>query len=160
LRAVVDDLEFGGLDEFGAAAADAELGFTYAADHPVRGQSIDIGRPCPHEVCAAAGEDPAGEAVAVQQAAQLQHRLVHRRRVGPSEARVPGRGQPAPAGGVEFLGGDADVGKRHQLDQGRHPSWSGVLRLRVLAVTASGSRSCGCRRAAVQLLVVGDGTGN
>jgi len=120
LRAVVDHLELGRFDEFGAAVADAELGFTDAADDPVRGEAVDIGRPCPHEVRAAAGEDPAGEAVAVQQAEQLEHGLVHRRRIGPPEARVPGRGQPAPAGGVEFLGGDARVGERHQLDQGLH----------------------------------------
>src|SRR6266487_2065600 len=40
LRAVVDGPDFGGLDEFGAAAADAELGFPDAADHPVRRQAV------------------------------------------------------------------------------------------------------------------------
>jgi FAD/FMN-containing dehydrogenase len=122
LRAIVDDSDFGGLDEFGAAVADAELGFPDAADHPVRRQAVAIGRPGPHEVGAAAGEDPAGEAMTVQQAEQFHHRLVHRRRVGAPEARVPGRGQPVPADGAEFLGGDARVGERYQLEQGLHPA--------------------------------------
>jgi len=104
------------------AVADAEVCSADAADHPVRGQAVDVGCPCPHEVRAAAGEDPAGEAAAVQQAEQFQHRLVHRRRVGPPEARVPDRGQPAPARGVELIGGDARVGERQQLHQGRHPA--------------------------------------
>ena len=77
-----------------------------------RGQAVTIGRPSLHEVGAAAREDPAGEAVAVQQAEQLQHWLVHRRRVGPPEARVAGRGQPAPAGGVELLGAKPGMGER------------------------------------------------
>ena len=122
LRAVVDDSDFGGLDEFGAAVADAELGFPDAADHPVRRQAVAIGRPGPHEVGAAAGEDPAGEAVTVQHAEQFHHRLVHRRRIRPPEARVPGRRQPAPAHGVELVGSDASVGKGQQLDQGFHPA--------------------------------------
>ena len=122
LRAVVDDLDGGAFDEFGSVIADAELGFADAADHPVRGQVVDITGPGPHEVRAAAGEDPAGEAVAAQQAEQLQHRLIHRLRVGPPEARVPGRGQPGTDRGVEFTGGDARMGERQQLHQGRHPA--------------------------------------
>ena len=90
LRPVVDDPDFGAFDEFGAALADAEFGFAYAADHPVRGQAVAVGCPRPHEVRAATGDDPAGEPITVQQAEQLQHRLVHRRRVRAAETRVPG----------------------------------------------------------------------
>src|SRR5581483_11459665 len=125
--------------EFGTVAADAELGFADAADHAVRGQAVAIGRPGPHEIRAAAGEDPAGEAVAVQQAEQLQHRLVHRGRVGSPEARVPGRGQPAPAGGVEFPGGEARVGEGQQLGQGLHPSR--VQLLKAVGWPSSAARS-------------------
>src|SRR3954453_2621004 len=37
LRAVVDDLDVSGLEEFGPVVADAEVGSADAADHPMRG---------------------------------------------------------------------------------------------------------------------------
>ena len=119
LRPVVDDLHRGALDELRAAVADPELGIPHAADDPVRRQAVDRPGPGPHEVRAAPGEDPAREAAAVQQAEQLQHRLVHRLRVRHAEARVPRRREPAPAPGGELVGGHPGVGERHQLGQGR-----------------------------------------
>jgi hypothetical protein len=81
---------------------------------------IDISRPGSHEIRASAGDDPAGKAAAVQQPEQLQHRLVHRLRVRPPEARMPGRRQPTSAQTVELGGGDARVGERQKLDEGCH----------------------------------------
>ena len=51
---------------------------------------------------------------------QLQHGLVHHRRIRSPEAGMPGRRQPAPAQGVKFIGGDAGVSELDQLNQGRH----------------------------------------
>ena len=119
---VIDNLDGGVLDELGTSLADTELGFSGAADHPVRRQAVDVCDGGPHEIRSAPGEDPAGKAAAAQIVEQLQHRLVHGLRVGPSETRMSSGRQPIAAQNVELIGRDARVREPDEVGQGIHPA--------------------------------------
>jgi hypothetical protein len=67
-------------------------------------------------------ENPAGKAAAAQIVEQLQHRLVHGLRVGPSETRMSSGRQPIAAQNVKLIGRDARVRAPDEVGQGIHPA--------------------------------------
>ena len=70
------------------SGADLELHHAGRADHLLGRDAVDLLRPRPHELDAAAGDDEGLEAVGAQIGEQLQHRLVDELGVGPVEARM------------------------------------------------------------------------
>ena len=64
---------------------------------------------------------------------QLQHGLVHRRRVGPTEARMASGRDPGTDHCVELVGSDRTVRELHELEHRRDASGSQVVRSRRLA---------------------------
>ena len=101
----------------GLAVAHLELRLDRGADDLLGRDAVDLLRPRPHELDAAAGDDERLEAVRAQIGEQLEHRLVDQLGVGPLEPRMSRGREPIGDDLLELVGGHAGVGRHDDFQQ-------------------------------------------
>ncbi len=150
LGSIVERHEIRALQQSGTVVAVVlELDLPHAADDPVRSDSEDGGRPHPHEVGTAAGEDPAVEPVRLERVDELDHRLEDHLRVRRAGDGMRGDGDPGLDGLGELVGRHRAVGELEELQHQPEPAGLQLLDRRrpaQLCRPGEGERQLGVER--------------